>query len=943
MKPLQFRLRLILAFCLLAAVVAAVALLGISHLRKLNRQMENDIYDRWQEVQLSHEAYSLSTENSRLTILVFLLQDKELIQQMLAERSGNTDRISELSKILDARLDSPEEKAKFAVVKQTRVRYVESYKKALELLLAKNRGEEAKRMMVEVVTPNLVQYYRAWLDFENEESRQVGLAVEQSRNDYLASQNKILITLLLAVVLTAMIGSSTIWRTTREVTVRLQAEAALRQAHDQLEQRVQERTAELERSNQALQQEIAERKRAVELLRIGEARFSTAFENAAVGEALVEPCGRFIKINRAFTRLTGYTLEDLGEKTFREITHPDDAKENEEYVIRVLANEIQAFQMEKRYIHKNGHFIWTLLSVSLIRDADGKPVHFIAQVQDIHERKQATEQLDRMFALSPDMIFTAGFDGYLRQINPAVERVLGLSEKELLAEPFQVHIHPDDRQAVEDSIKRVLAEGKHLGFECRNLRKDGTIRWTQCNTVAVHSEQLFYVVGRDITEFKESQEQLERIRSEHELLLNSLGEGVHWVDVDGRIKYENPAAAKMLGYEAADLVGRPAHATMHHTRANGDNYPLSECNIYATLRDGIARRATDEVFWRKDGTSFPVEYIATAISGKDGKSGGAVVIFTDITERRRAESKLRELHNQLLDTSRRAGMAEVATSVLHNVGNVLNSINVSSALVSDIIRKSKMMNLSKACAMMAEHKGNIGEFFTNDVKGKQLPGYLSQLAEHLVTEQGLLLRELGLLQKNIDHIKQIIGMQQRYAKISGIVETVSVLDIVDEALRMQAAGMERHGVGVRTECEEMLTITVEKHKLLQILVNLLHNAKHACDATEKKDRLIRVCIFPSKDEDCQNVVAISVSDNGIGISQENLTRIFAYGFTTRSSGHGFGLHSGALAAREMGGYLSADSAGLGKGAVFTLRLPYAPPKRFPGGVELSKMELSVTV
>jgi len=146
---------------------------------------------------------------------------------------------------------------------------------------------------------------------------------------------------------------------------------------------------------------------------------------------------------------------------------------------------------------------------------------------------------------------------------------------------------------------------------------------------------------RDITARKELEAQMERLRVEHALILNSIGEGVHWVDVDGRIKFENPAAAKMLGYEVSELLGQPAHSTMHHTRADGAAYLQSECPIYATLKDGAVRRVTDEVFWRKDGSSFAVEYVCTPIYDKNGRSGGSVVIFTDITERKRAEEALR--------------------------------------------------------------------------------------------------------------------------------------------------------------------------------------------------------------------------------------------------------------------------------------------------------------
>jgi len=424
---------------------------------------------------------------------------------------------------------------------------------------------------------------------------------------------------------------------------------------------------------------------------------------------------------------------------------------------------------------------------------------------------------------------------------------------------------------------------------------------------------------RDITDRKRSEEQLERLSKEYKAVLNSLGEGVHWLSDDGKIKFENPIAAKMLGYEVFELIGKPAHVTMHHTRSNGAVYPVAECPIYATLRDGLIRHVKDEVFWRKDGTSFPVEYTCTPIHDENGRNAGTVVIFMDVTESRRAEAELEQMHRQLLDTSRQAGMAEVATSVLHNVGNVLNSVNVSSTLVSNQVRKSKVANLSKVVLLFNEHASDLGAFLTSDPKGKQLPGYLGQLTEHLVGEQKTILEELALLHQNIEHIKDIVVMQQSYARISGIVETVKISDLVEDALRLNLGALQRHGVNVIREYEDVPVIDVEKHKILQILVNLVRNAKYACDESSHTDKLMTVRVIKDGDR-----VKISIADNGVGIPPENLTRIFNHGFTTRKEGHGFGLHSAVLAAVELGGTLRAQSDGVGKGATFTLDLPYNP-------------------
>ena len=202
-----------------------------------------------------------------------------------------------------------------------------------------------------------------------------------------------------------------------------------------------------------------------------------------------------------------------------------------------------------------------------------------------------------------------------------------------------------------------------------------------------------------------------------------------------------------------------------------------------------------------------------------------------------------------------------------------------------------------------------------------MPGYLGQLAEHLVGEQNTALKELNLLHENIEHIKDIVVMQQSYAKISGMVETVKITDLVEDALRLNLGALQRHGVEVVREFEDVPSIDVEKHKILQILVNLVRNAKYACDESLRIDKQMTLRVTKSDGQ-----VKIAIADNGIGIPAENLIRIFNHGFTTRKDGHGFGLHSAVLTAMELGGSLRVHSDGPGKGATFTLELPYKPHK-----------------
>jgi signal transduction histidine kinase len=262
-------------------------------------------------------------------------------------------------------------------------------------------------------------------------------------------------------------------------------------------------------------------------------------------------------------------------------------------------------------------------------------------------------------------------------------------------------------------------------------------------------------------------------------------------------------------------------------------------------------------------------------------------------------------------------MAEVATGVLHNVGNVLNSVNVSTTLIREKLNRSEVATLVKVGGLLREHEANLAEFLTADPKGKVVPGFIIHLADCLEHEQAALKTEHDQLAHNVEHIKEIVAMQQNYARVSGFLEEVSIARLVDDALQMNLAGLERHGVKVIRNYSEVPLLMVDKHKVLQILVNLMNNAKYALDGSRSQDKRLEVGVSLVG----EHRVRVTVADNGVGIPPENLTRVFSHGFTTRKGGHGFGLHSGANAAKEMGGHLTAHSEGAGKGATFTLELP----------------------
>lgn len=293
------------------------------------------------------------------------------------------------------------------------------------------------------------------------------------------------------------------------------------------------------------------------------------------------------------------------------------------------------------------------------------------------------------------------------------------------------------------------------------------------------------------------------------------------------------------------------------------------------------------------------------------------VIEHEVLER---TAELRTAHSQLLDASRHAGMAEVATNVLHNVGNVLNSVNVSAETVAEKVRNFRLNRLVAVAEMLREHGDDLPNFLTNDPRGRELPAYLIKVVESLAGPQSAILAEVQLLRKNIDHVKEVVAMQQSNARGSTVLETIPPVELVEEAIRINSAALHRHEINLVRDYAAVPLITTDRHQVLQILVNLLSNAKQAVNG-EHEDKRVHVRIS----QDGTDAVSIGITDSGVGIPTENLTRVFQHGFTTRADGHGFGLHSGALAARALGGTLKVHSDGLGRGATFTLALPLLAP------------------
>ncbi|WP_395851892.1 sensor histidine kinase [Cystobacter fuscus] len=288
----------------------------------------------------------------------------------------------------------------------------------------------------------------------------------------------------------------------------------------------------------------------------------------------------------------------------------------------------------------------------------------------------------------------------------------------------------------------------------------------------------------------------------------------------------------------------------------------------------------------------------------------------------RVEERTRELkdvHLQLVQTARRAGMAEIATNVLHNVGNVLNSVYTSAQMAKERVSGMRLEHVGRVAHLIQEHQEDLSTFLTQDGRGRNLMPFLDKLGQSLVEDRQEVVSLLDDVGRYTEHIGDIVKVQQNYARIPRVHEQVSLPELLEDALRINFAGLVRHQVKVQRDIAPLPPVMTDKHKTLMILVNLVSNAKYAMDEVAPSERLLTVRL-----EEVAGRVRISIHDNGMGIAPEMLTRIFQYGFTTREEGHGFGLHSSAIAAQEMDGSLSVHSDGPGRGATFTLELPYVP-------------------
>jgi PAS domain S-box-containing protein len=556
-------------------------------------------------------------------------------------------------------------------------------------------------------------------------------------------------------------------------------------------------------------------------------------------------------------------------------------------------------------------------SARLVSRLEEMNIELVAQNSALMQAKQQTLLQSKALETAANGIIITDRAGTILWANPAFTTLTGYTPEEVLGKTPRVLRSGQHDLAFYEDFWKTIVSGQTWRGEFINRRKDGSLFCDEHTVTPVRSHEgaitHFIGVMHDVTERKRSTEELRATHAQLRQLLEHSPAVIYSLRLEGA-----NIVPHLVSQNMTELLGFAIAETLSHEWWIGQLHPEDRERATNSIAETLTHAAsrTEYRLRHKDGSYRWVEDNRRLVRDPAGEPKELVGVWTDITGRKQAEAELKKAHDELLEASRFAGRAEVATSVLHNVGNVLNSVNVSAALITDRLKRSKAANLLKVVALLQDHAADLARFLTEDPKGKQLTPYLQQLAQHLVDEEKLVLTELDSLRTNMEHIKGIVAMQQNYAKASGVTESVQLSELVENALRMNNSSMAWPDGQVVREFEPAPAVTVDKHKVLQILINLLRNAKYACDNSGRADKEIVLRVDQDHDR-----VKISIRDNGIGVPAENLTRIFAHGFTTKKDGHGFGLHSGALAAKEMGGTLRVQSEGVGQGATFTLDLP----------------------
>lgn len=445
----------------------------------------------------------------------------------------------------------------------------------------------------------------------------------------------------------------------------------------------------------------------------------------------------------------------------------------------------------------------------------------------------------------------------------------------------------------------------HIITDGHNRFRPDLARLVRDVSTALHSVALHQELTRSNATLKESE-------YFYASLVESLPQIIVRKNAAGHITYANSGFAAIVGRPLDQILGRT-------------DFEIVPSEFARKLRTDDLRVLTtgqpldDERTYMIDGQTKMFHVHKSPLCAPDGAVTGVQVIFWDVTSFRETETRLRETQRELIEVSRRAGIAEIATGILHNIGNGLNSVNTSAGVVSEKLHRMKIASVGRIEELLTGANEAWRHHFIEDERGRKIVDYARALSHQLEQSRADAVAELKSLRDGVEHVNQIVAAQQQFAQISGVVEDFEPSEAADYALRLCETELLRHGIAVTRDYQPAPRVRLERHKAIQILVNLIRNAKDALAHSDQPAKAVHIRIRTSANGQAQLVV----QDNGVGIGTEALARMFTMGFTTKQGGHGFGLHNSALTATALGGSLQVESEGPGRGARFLLHLPPA--------------------
>ncbi len=852
--------QVMLLFGLICAILVAIGLFLFFSLRNIetkNKKLEAQILNEW-------------TLNNAIADNLRMEQD-EVIQNLTEQDSSewqyhernisrlkkaNADKWNEYGKLVDNEMETN----LYATALADQKKYFETTDALLALSVA-NKQDEARDFALSAQAPAYEAYQKAITDISDWTAKEGGdMATDSSR---VIVQTRIIGDALVGLAMLVSIGAAT-----SLVGI----------------------TRRLKQDNLLLQTEVAERKRAEEISHESEEKFRQLAENITDVFWITTPDQQnVLYVSPAYEGIWGRPAESqyANPHQWSEAIFPDD-RERVFSVFSGLRSDQPSISVEYRIARPDGTVRWIHDRGFQVRDATGCVIRLAGIATDITKQRQAHQEFEDNRQLL-DSVLKNSVDGIMAfksvrdeksdlidfrflLVNPAAERLLGKSASDLVGQDLLEASPEIVLDGLFETFVRIIETGEVLDFEYSTVRSNA-LRWYRVAGVKLGDGLVMNY--SDVTERKLAQAQLDRLRNEHQAILNSVSEGVHWIDNSGNIKFENCAAANLLGYEPCELLGRPGHSTMHHTHADGSPYPVEDCPIYATLKDGVVRHVEDEIFWRKDGTSFPVVYTATSVRDDNGQLAGTVIVFTDVTERKRIEARL--FQSQKMET-----VGRLAGGVAHEFNSILTAI----------IGQSELL---------------LNDLSTDDPSGK-CAMEIRQAAERaaVLTRQLLAYGRKQILQPEILDLNLVL---------SNMVSTLQHLMSSEVDVRIAPT------LGLKK-------VKIDPGQMEQVIVSI---AMNAADAMPNGGRLTletsnvildEAYVYPFPGLKPGDYVMLAITDTGAGMSDEVKARAFEPFFSTKGVGQGTGLGLATCYGiiKQSDGHIGIYSE-VGRGTTFKIYLP----------------------